>query len=109
LDQLSAAQIVEWEAYDRIDPIGSWRQDFNFAKIECLITNVVNALYHEEGVEPVMKNPTDFMIKWGQEIEEPEPQQQSISDMKETLKTIFSGSKRKKVARKIQPDKYQGR
>jgi hypothetical protein len=96
-------------AYNEIDPIGEWRDDLRIAKFECLLVNIVNALYHKEGEPEVKVTPADFMIKWGEDVKKPEPKVQSLTDMKDTLKTIFGGSKRKKVAKKIQPDKYQGR
>jgi hypothetical protein len=88
LDSLTGVQISEWEAYDRIDPIGEWRDDFRMAKIESLLVNIVNALYHKEHEEPKTTTPMDFMMKWGEDVEEIEPQQQSAEEMKEVFKSI---------------------
>jgi hypothetical protein len=81
-------QLSEWEAYDKLDPIGQWRDDFRLAKIESLIVNIANALYHKEHEEPKVTVPTDFMVKWGEEIEEIEPKQQSVEEMMEVFKSI---------------------
>ena len=96
MDQLSAFEISEWEAYDRIDPIGVWRGEFSLAKIESLIVNIANALYHKEGEKPVVTTPTDFMVKWGDENREPEVKQQSIEEMKQAFLAIASANKKSK-------------
>jgi hypothetical protein len=103
LDKLSAFQISEWEAYDKIDPIGFWRIEFGLAKIESLISNIVNQLYHKEGAEPVVTLPTDFMIKWGELSEEVKPKQQSIEEMKQVFRAIADAQKNKKSGRVRKP------
>jgi hypothetical protein len=88
-------QISEWEAVDKIDPIGTWRDDFRMAKIESLLINITNALYHKEHTEPVVTSPVDFMIKWGEEIEETEPIKQSAEDMLKVFAEIAGAQKGK--------------
>lgn len=84
LDQLTSKQISEWEAYDRIDPIGSWRDDFRIAALESLITNIVQQLYAKKGSTPVTTTPLDFMVDWtGDKVKE--PKKQSVEDMKKIL------------------------
>jgi hypothetical protein len=113
LDQLTSHQIGEWEAYDKLDPIGAWRNELGFAKIESLLINIVNSLYHKEGTEVVTTSPVDFMIQWGEEIGKTEPKKQSIEEMKEVFKAIKQANdSAKKVGvkpPKKKPDKYQGR
>ena len=62
MDQLTFFQISEWEAYDRIDPIGDWRDDFRGAKLESLLVNIVNQLFAKKGHTPVITSPLDFMM-----------------------------------------------
>jgi len=62
LDELTSRQLSEWEAYDRLDPIGEWRADF---RMTYLVTNILRALYGKEGVEMVV--PLDFMPKWDED------------------------------------------
>ena len=85
---MTGFQLSEWEAYDKIDPIGKWRDDFRTAKLESLLVNIVNQLYHKQGVEPTIVTPVDFMVKWGEDMKEPEPEIQSLEDMKKALMAI---------------------
>ena len=32
-EEMSADELMEWQAYDRLDPIGSYRTDINFARL----------------------------------------------------------------------------
>lgn len=64
LDKLTGYELAEWEAYDRIDPIGTWRDDFRGAKLESLILNIVNQLYAEKGKKPQVTTALDFMPDW---------------------------------------------
>ena len=86
MDNLTSAQISEWQAYDRIDPIGKWRDDFNTASIESLLINVVNKLYAKKGSTPKVTTAIDFMPNWSGEKEEPKVQ--SVEEMKRTLLSI---------------------
>ena len=95
MDRLTSRQISEWEAYDRIDPIGSWREDFRLAKIECLITNIVQQLYAKKGSTPKITTPLDFMVDWIGEKGETEPKKQSVEDMKSILLGIAKSQNKK--------------
>lgn len=60
----------EWQAYDKLDPIGSWRQDFNTAQLSSLILNIVNALYQDpKKAKPKDYTPAEFMPIWDAETE----------------------------------------
>jgi hypothetical protein len=96
VDHLTGMQISEWEAYDKLDPIGTWRDDFRMAKIESLLVNIANALYHKQGDEPKVTTPMDFMVKWGEEVEETEPIKQSAEDMLKVFAEIAGAQKGKK-------------
>jgi len=106
LEQLTAKQLAEWEAMDLLDPVGSWRMELSLAKIESLIVNIANALYHKEGTEPVSTTAFDFMIKWGEKTEKIEPKQQSIEEMRKVFQAIADTyNKTKKVVIKRPPPK----
>ena len=62
MDKLTSSQLSEWEAYDRLDPIGEWRADFHMAKMVSVITNLFLQIYGEKGKELTSAN--DFMPKW---------------------------------------------
>jgi len=99
LDQLSAFQISEWEAVDRIDPIGTWREDFREAKLEAMLVNIVSRLYAKKGHTPEMVNPIDFMPDWtGDRVNV--LKQQSMEDIKRTMLAIAKVQNKKVVAQK---------
>jgi hypothetical protein len=74
--------LSEWEAYDRIDPIGTWREDFRMAYLSSLVTNLVISVHGKKGAKTT--SPMDFMPDWGEEKSK-EPKKQSVEEMKEIL------------------------
>ena len=101
MEQLTSKQISEWEAYDRIDPIGTWRDDFRLAKIESLITNIVQQLYAKKGTKPVLTTPLDFMVDWTGDKGH-EPKQQSVEEMKAVMMG-FMNDQKKQAERRSKP------
>lgn len=79
LSSLSSSQLSEWEAYNKIDPIGQWRSDFRMANLASVITNIARSLYSKQGTK--MSTPLDFMPMWEKEQEKPK-KKQTIEDMK---------------------------
>lgn len=57
----------EWEAYDQLDPIGTWRDDFRMAKLVATMQNIVISLYSKKGSKPKLVSPYDEMPKWDEE------------------------------------------
>lgn len=84
MGQLTSRQISEWEAYDTLDPIGSWREEYRTARIESLLLNIVNHLFAKEGSTPQTLEPIDFIPDWTGE-REPKVKQQSVEEMKQAL------------------------
>ena len=102
MDNLTSRQLSEWEAYDKIDPIGSWRDDFRIAKLESLLTNIVQQLYAKKGSAPTITTPLDFMPDWSGDRVEKKPE----NNLADQIKQVFSGiagSKKKKVEREHRP------
>lgn len=64
LDQLTSAQLSEWIAYHDLDPIGEWRDDFRFAKLEARLVNITREIYQQKGKPPEMILPIDLMPDW---------------------------------------------
>lgn len=83
MDELSAAQLSEWEAYDKLDPIGSWRDDYRMAVLDALIVNIVSRLYSKKGRSSKEVTPMDFMPNWSGEKKE--VRKQSMEEMKQAL------------------------
>lgn len=84
MDQLTSAQLSEWEAYDRLDPIGKWRDDYSFAVLNALIVNIVNKLYGKG--KGKQYTPNDFMPNWSGEKKS--VRTQSVEEMKQSLLNI---------------------
>jgi len=93
LDDLTSSQISEWIAYDRIDPVGKWRDDFRFAYLSSLITNLVIQINGKKGAK--LTSTDDFMFIWD-EVEREEKQGQSTDEMKQIFLSIAASKKRKK-------------
>jgi len=95
LGQLTSNQISEWEAYDRIDPIGTWRDDFRMAKLAALIQNLVIQLYSKKGTTPKLRNILDEMPDWTGDNAEAMNKKQSVEEMKTILLSIAATQNRK--------------
>jgi len=93
LDQLTSTQLSEWEAYDRLDPIGTWRDDFREAHLASLISNFVKSIYHDpqkpEIQESDLSTPADFMPVWDREARKNKViEKQSADEMEQLLSTF---------------------
>jgi hypothetical protein len=90
LKNLTSAQLTEWEAYDRIDPVGKWRDELGFASLSSLIVNMARQILHDpKKGKPEYVTPEDFMPKWGEApLQKPEPKKQSAEEMLRILKGI---------------------
>lgn len=99
MGQITSQQLAEWEAYDKIDPIGSWRDDYRIAVLDALIVNIVSKLYAKKGHTPKEVLPTDFIPNWTGEkrIE----RKQSVADMKQVLMSIAAAAQKKEQQDKI--------
>lgn len=93
MDHLSSFQISEWEAFDRIDPIGSWREDFRMAYTAAILTNLTIAVNGKKGAK--LSVPFDFMPKWDSDGVV-EIKRQTPEEMKEILSAII-GNHNKQV------------
>jgi len=91
LDKLTSSQLSEWEAYDKLDPIGTWRIDFNMAYLACVITNIAQSVHGKKGASK-QTTPMDFMPQWDSEGK----QEQTVEEQKQILLDIFSHFKKKK-------------
>lgn len=55
LGSMTAAELSLWMAYDAMEPIGAWREDYNAAQIACMIGNA----HRDKDTQPFA--PQDFM------------------------------------------------
>jgi hypothetical protein len=85
LDHLSSYQLSEWEAFDKLDPIGSWREDFRMSFIAAVLTNLTIAVNGKKGAK--LSVPLDFMPEWDSDGKG-ELKRQTPEEMKEILQAI---------------------
>ena len=102
MDQLTSRQISEWEAYDRLDPIGTWREDFRVAQLLSMMLNIVNNIYAQKGHTPKNLTPLDFMPDWSGDGRYQEPKKQSVEEMKQVMLALAS-TQNKKVKQNNRP------
>ena len=95
MDQLNSVQISEWEAYDKLDPIGTWRSDFQMAMLASIITNIAIGLYAEKGTK--MTTPLDFMPDWSGDLKMVEKPMQTVEEMKEIF-LLIAGAQNSRIA-----------
>jgi hypothetical protein len=89
---LSLKQIQEWEAYDKLDPIGTWREDFRMAYLSSTITNLAISVHGKKGAK--LTNTIDFMPDWMRDVNA-EAEKQSPEEMKLILTALMESTKRK--------------
>ena len=95
---LSSVQISEWEAYDRIDPIGTWREDFRMAYISSLMTSLTISVHGKKGAKH--PNIIDFMPEWDVTGKQAVAKIQSVDDMKKALMEIAKAQNKKEARNK---------
>ncbi len=89
---LTSHQLSEWEAYDRLDPIGAWRDDFRMSYIASLLTNLVIRVHGKKGAK--LTDVKDFLLDWSGDMKH--TQQQTPQEMREFL-LQFAKTQNKKV------------
>lgn len=90
---LSGSQFEEWRAYDELEPVGGYRQDYRFAQVCSLIFNIAQAAYGDEN-KITKSNVFDFM-PWGPE-RKIKIETQSIEEMKAIMLALAKSKKDKK-------------
>jgi hypothetical protein len=101
LDVLTAEQLFEWEAYNRLQPISRERWDFYFAYILMTINNLTIAVHGKKGAKQFKFE--DFYPKWAGDFAKAEPEAMSVQDMKEFWKS-FAATHNKQVKRNLKVD-----
>jgi len=86
--------MAEWEAYDKVQPIGAKRNDFYFAYAMMSLYNLMISAHGKKGSKQTKFE--DFYPNWTGEKEEPQPM--STEQMKELL-TAFATQHNKNVRR----------
>jgi hypothetical protein len=97
LEQLTARQIAEWEAYHELEPFGDWKHDFELSYLLSVMTNLFLGAYGKKSAR--LTKPEDFLIKWGDAAKE-DMKQQTPEDMKQFMLS-FMKAHNAKVDQKI--------
>lgn len=98
LDDLTANELAEWEAFDRLEPIGEWRDDYRLAYLSSLLTNI--AISQSGRKNAKMTDPEKFLLTWGEyRFKDEKIRIQSVEEMKTALLGIAKvfGKKKKPV------------
>jgi hypothetical protein len=87
LRHLTAAQLADWRAYDRIEPIGGYRADYRVAQVCHWLFQSIQA-QRGDG-KHVKSTPWDFM-PWGPDEggKGPEDKPQTVEEMKAIIMGI---------------------
>lgn len=75
--------MAEWEAYDRLDPMGDWREDYRLAFLCSLMMNIAIKQGGQKGAK--LTEPLDFMLVWDEE-----KKQGSTEQSPEEILAIFT-------------------
>ena len=65
LRSMSSSQLMEWVAYDSLEPIGEERGDYRTAAIRQDLWNI----HRDAKIHPKGFPMSDFVLKWGDDIE----------------------------------------
>lgn len=94
LQDLTAYQLAEWEAFNQLDPIGSFRADYRMASICANETNVAIKI-NSTKKNPKLVRPIDFMPDWDGSIGKEKNKKQSVEEMKAFLLGMASSQNAK--------------
>lgn len=98
---MSSYQIAEWQAYNQLEPIGPWVDDFKWATILAHFTNVLTWAHSKKG-HGTKYSAEDFMPNWTGE--EKPVKKQSWQQMKDFL-LKFAEEQNKRVANRERRNK----
>ena len=86
--------MAEWRAYDQIEPIGGYREDYRMAQVCLMLHNLIQMQRGDGNWEKADLN--DFML-WGPETRAPATdKRQSVEEMKAVLSAIPGIKKKEK-------------
>lgn len=91
LDELTSSQLSEWEAYNRISPIGDIKEDVRTAYLASTITNLAIDVHGKKGTKkPEIQ---EYVINWDFGAPE-EVKVQSVEDMVKIFADVIKAQKK---------------
>jgi hypothetical protein len=100
---LTTDQIAGWEAFNVLEPVGSYKQDFLFAQL----CDLINVLAHAYGGQKAESKLLDFMPWWLKQYfkESGQDKKQSLEDMKARLMIWAKGHNKAEARRQAKRGK----
>lgn len=95
LEEISWAQLIEWETYDTLEPFGEDRDDFRFASIVQALWNIHRDPKRYPNGFPL----TDFVLMFGDAPREVFRPQQTVETQEHLIEAWCIGSNLKLAAR----------
>lgn len=86
LEAMTAGQLAEWEAYDRLEPIGGYRQDYMIGSVIKIVLELAQAVYGRKG-RTLSCTPWDF-VPWRPDVEQAQVKRQSVEEMRQVLQML---------------------
>jgi len=63
LENLTNTQLLEWRAFDELEPIGEYRQDYMMAQLTAMVFNIAQSVYGDKKAVKKVRRAEDF-IPW---------------------------------------------
>jgi hypothetical protein len=76
---ITAKQLIEWEAYARLEPFGEVRDDYRFASVVAMIFNMAVVAKDRKPIDT-------FLLKWEDGEEQPKKKKQTWQEQFEIAK-----------------------
>ncbi|MFA5526554.1 MAG: hypothetical protein WC992_07010 [Acholeplasmataceae bacterium] len=92
---MTAVQVAEWEAYNRLEPIGEYRRDYMEGQILAMIQNIAQTVYGKKGKKSTTQ-PEDF-IPWNKgllprvdknKVQSPDDIKAMFMDLKKNMRQL---------------------
>lgn len=101
LEEMSIGDLLEWRAFDQVEPIGGQRGDWQAAAVCAQIANI--AAIQRGGT--FRSKPVDWLMEYGDEkppmkVEEKKPQQKSWQELKFIARMWVADSEAKQKKRR---------
>lgn len=91
MEQLTSEQVAQWQAYDQLEPIGGYREDFRIGMVCSIIVNLAQAIYGKKGKKQT-SSPESFFPWWKDEVKSKPIQ--SLDEMKTILLSMAKSQKK---------------
>ena len=95
MEQLTATELAELQAYDSIDPFGNVEATYMMASFMAIVVNALQSIYAKKGTTPKSVDASDFIPKWGNKVPK-KKREQTVEEQKRVLQTLVASVKHMK-------------